>query len=267
MNPLQELLDASEVAPAVEAAREATAAALHALRHDRRLERLDFDQAGELSERLQRVPDVRVLARYTLPVPTDWVAKAVNNQRSAYNRLLFEVVDEGALADPGIRTLQRVVLGCGGQMRVGEVPFRVHVYGRAFALVASTFDDSRAGATAVEEPGLVRALTELHARMWRHGRKWEHPAQPSVDLADVLEELLQGSTDEASAERLHVSLRTYRRKVKDLLDLLGTQSRFQAGAVAEHRRYLDLVRPTNRPFAATPDAYGEALAQVRSPQG
>jgi hypothetical protein len=134
-------------------------------------------------------------------------------------------------------------------------------------LVAVDFQDNGAGAMAVQEPGLVQAFTSLHARMWHQGSRWDElGASAAPDLIDVLGELLSGGTDEASAQRLHVSLRTYRRKVQELLDLLGTRSRFEAGAIAEQRRYLDLVRPESRPVPATSDPYVEALAQVRSLQ-
>jgi hypothetical protein len=78
-----------------------------------------------------------------------------------------------------------------------------------------------------------------------------------VDLADVLAQLLAGHTDEAAAQHLHISLRTYRRRVQELLTSLGTQSRFQAGAMAEARGYLDLVREPlpERSHTGTPLAW------------
>jgi hypothetical protein len=152
-------------------------------------------------------------------------------------------------------------------MRVTEVPFRLHLYNRAFAMVAADFDRSTVGAITVREPDLLGSLTLLHARYWQQGDKWEDGGRSGVDLAEVLAELLAGGTDESSAQHLHVSLRTYRRKVQELLELLGVQSRFQAGAVAEQRRYLDLVRRGTRPLAVTPNPYVEALSEVRSPGG
>jgi len=265
LNPLQELLDNRECLLTTELVREATAAALHALRHDRRMERLDFEQAKDVAMSLIHVPDVRVLSRYTLPLLPGWVEDALALQRHAFNRLLFEVMDEEALRVEGIQELSRVAVARGSQMRVTEVPFRLHLYDRRFALVAVDFVDSRAGALVIREPGLLASFTELHARMWQRGRKWDGAAGSAVDLADVLSELLQGATDESGAQHLHISLRTYRRKVKDLLELLGAASRFQAGAVAEHRRYLDLVRPAHLPTHPPPrrrQTWAEALDEL-----
>jgi hypothetical protein len=260
VNPLQELLN-GEVQLSSERVREATAAAIHAFRHDRRLERLDVQQTFEVTHLLFQSPDIRTLVRYTLPVTK--LEEAVEAARGYMNQLIFEVVVDDAIADEGVRQIQRVLAVRGGQMRLAEVPFRAHIYNCRFALVAADFDNNLVGAIALSEPDLLTSLTELHARLWRHGRKWEGAARSRVDLADVLADVLAGGTDEVSAQRLHVSLRTYRRKVQELVDLLGTESRFQAGAVAEQRRYLELVRPETRPLAATPDPYLEALAQVR----
>jgi DNA-binding NarL/FixJ family response regulator len=56
-------------------------------------------------------------------------------------------------------------------------------------------------------------------------------APPLLDdsARDVLRALGEGLTDEAASRRLGVSLRTYRRRVADLLMTLEAGSRFQAG--------------------------------------
>jgi hypothetical protein len=265
VNTLQEVLDGEEGPLDLRRVREATAAALHSLRNDRRLERLDFAQARDLGMHLFHTPDIRILARYTpqRPVPKE----DLEEQGRYVNQMLFEVVDEASLEHEGVRRLQRIATARGGQMRIAEVPFRLHVYNRRFAMIAADFDASTGGAIAVREPELIATLTDLHARLWQQGRKWEGASRSGIDLADVLAELLAGGTDESSAQRLHTSLRTYRRMVQELLGLLGTHSRFQAGAVAQERRYLDLVRPGSRPLAAAPDPYAEALSGVRSQSG
>ena len=263
MNPLHELLEGEEGPLSAARVRDATAAALHALRHDRRIERLDGEQAYALARSLFQTPDLRTLAKFKLPWRPASVEREVEGQRQYVNKLLFKVVDTPSLADEGVQRLQRAAVSRGGQMRVTDLPFRALVYNRQFALIAHDFADSTVGAIAVREPGLIAALTELHACLWHQGSRWDQGGGPSVDLADVLAEMLDGGTDEASAQDLNVSLRTYRRKVQELLGLLGAQTRFQAGAIAEQRRYLDLVRPGSRPLAATPDPYLEALSQVR----
>jgi DNA-binding NarL/FixJ family response regulator len=56
-------------------------------------------------------------------------------------------------------------------------------------------------------------------------------APPLLDgsARDVLRALSDGLTDEAASRRLAVSLRTYRRRVADLMTALEADSRFQAG--------------------------------------
>jgi hypothetical protein len=260
VNALDELLDGEQGFLDCDRLRDATSTALHAVRHDRRVERLTGDQALALGAHLFQTPDIRTLARSTVPTIPEDIEKAIDRQRSYVNQFLFEVVHVGSLEDEGIRRLQRVCLARGAQMRVTEVPFRLHLYDRTFAMVAADFERSVAGALAVREPGLVAAFTRLHARLWQQGERWE---ASGVDLVDVLAELLTGGTDEVGAQRLNISLRTYRRKVQDLLALLGVSSRFQAGAVADQRRYLDLVRPSASRSLDNHDLYDEALSRVR----
>ncbi|MFD4762809.1 hypothetical protein ACFWOJ_29325 [Streptomyces sp. NPDC058439] len=49
---------------------------------------------------------------------------------------------------------------------------------------------------------------------------------------DLLRQLCSGSTDEAAARDLAVSLRTYRRYVADIMRDLDARSRFQVGVRA-----------------------------------
>lgn len=55
----------------------------------------------------------------------------------------------------------------------------------------------------------------------------------TVDLSEqalaCLDALTKGDTDEVAARKLGLSRRTFRRRVKSALDVLGARSRFQAG--------------------------------------
>jgi DNA-binding NarL/FixJ family response regulator len=51
--------------------------------------------------------------------------------------------------------------------------------------------------------------------------------------------LMAGTPDDRAADALGVSPRTYSRRVGELTLLLGVQSRFQAGAEAARRGWLD----------------------------
>jgi DNA-binding NarL/FixJ family response regulator len=54
----------------------------------------------------------------------------------------------------------------------------------------------------------------------------------------LLEALGSGAQDEQIARRLGLSLRTVRRRVAELMEELGAQSRFQAGVEAARRGWL-----------------------------
>ena len=59
----------------------------------------------------------------------------------------------------------------------------------------------------------------------------------------VLQQLLSGATDHTASRLLGLSPRTYSRRVSELLDYLGVESRFQAGVEAARRGWLPAPRP------------------------
>lgn len=245
MNLLEELLNATSE-PSVVDVRSATNAALTALRHDRRVQYLDLETTKEVTSRLFNTQDVRTFEVQTGAMTEEAQARNMSGFDTYVHRMLIEVVDSASLRQERVQQVQRVAGSRGGLMRVADVPFRLHLYDRQLALLPRDFDDNQAGAVAIREPGLLATLASLHARRWRQGQKWAERGTgargATVDLMDVLEQLLNGATDQTAAERLHVSLRTYRRKVQELLGLLGAHSRFQAGVIAEKRHYIELVR-------------------------
>ena len=64
------------------------------------------------------------------------------------------------------------------------------------------------------------------------------PDQPVLRDRQVLLMLAGGATDETIARQLGVSSRTVERRVRALLDRLGAETRFQAGAQAARRGWL-----------------------------
>ncbi|MFI6981031.1 DNA-binding response regulator [Embleya sp. NPDC050154] len=127
----------------------------------------------------------------------------------------------------------------GAQARViDRIPFRMGVMDRSVALVPIDLDVLYNGMLLVRDPVVVRALVRAHQCSWRSG---EDPNATSSDeelpahLVPVLDCLLAGLTDDAAAARIGLSARTYCRRVGDLLTLLGTTSRFQAGARAARK--------------------------------
>jgi hypothetical protein len=65
-------------------------------------------------------------------------------------------------------------------------------------------------------------------------------APPPVQMLPILEELLTGDTDVTVSRRLCMSPRTFSRRVAELLDYLGVNTRFQAGMQVALRGWVPL---------------------------
>ncbi|MDC2945613.1 MULTISPECIES: LuxR C-terminal-related transcriptional regulator [Streptomyces] len=106
------------------------------------------------------------------------------------------------------------------------------------------------GAVVIREPNAVAYLSQLFEQTWTHATVFEDAA--AGGLEDVAREIDQtllrllaaGLKDEAIARRLGMSLRTVRRRIADILDRLGAESRFQAAVIATRRGLLDADRST-----------------------
>lgn len=124
-----------------------------------------------------------------------------------------------------------------GEVRVAKVPLPALVIADAgTALVCA---ESAAGrqTSVIEDPAVVRTLGSLFGSVWGGAAPVAGPFdfgnRARADMVRrVLERLRDGVTDEAAARELAVSVRTYRRYVTGILELLGASSRFQAGARA-----------------------------------
>jgi DNA-binding CsgD family transcriptional regulator len=134
----------------------------------------------------------------------------------------------------------------GGQVRtVPTLPLRMFIVDRRVAIVPENLDDGDAVAMVVSNGGLVGALYTLFASVWRTATPLRsRRSRDEGGLTDqgraVLKLLGNGCTDELIARRLGVSVRTARRVTAELFARLGAQSRFQAGARALARGWIDV---------------------------
>ncbi|MGA5817928.1 LuxR family transcriptional regulator [Kitasatospora sp. NPDC094028] len=121
------------------------------------------------------------------------------------------------------------------------------------ALVCVESSSAVREASLVRVPSVLRTLYTLFGGVWRHAV----PASEHVDFGDrartefavrILGWLNAGVTDEVAARELSVSVRTYRRYVAEIMELLRANSRFQAGARAFELGLL----PTAAPNPAAP---------------
>lgn len=96
--------------------------------------------------------------------------------------------------------------------------------------------------TVITRPEVLRSVTSLFNAAWRAGtdvKVFDANFSEVRALAPrILDVLVSGCKDETAARTLGLGLRTYRRRVAELMGALGATSRFQAGARA---RELGLV--------------------------
>jgi hypothetical protein len=131
----------------------------------------------------------------------------------------------------------------GEQVRVvAEVPTRISIMGTSAALIPDRWGANSGRRLVVREHSLVGALRSLFENVWERGM-----AVPGLDagIEDpggqrrlLLHQLARGAKDEQIARTLGVSLRTVRRRIAEVMEELGADSRFQAGAEAVRRGWL-----------------------------
>lgn len=132
----------------------------------------------------------------------------------------------------------------GAKVRVlGKVPNRMMVSDRVRAIIpeAPEPEEIPSGrALLINGKVLVRALYNEFLGLWRASL----PVGFSTGGLDVelvrntLRALMEGLTDEAAARKNGWSLRTYRRRIAAVMELLGTTSRFEAGALAHEQGWI-----------------------------
>jgi DNA-binding CsgD family transcriptional regulator len=87
----------------------------------------------------------------------------------------------------------------------------------------------------LRHPSLVNLVTGLLNHIWRTAEPLTHHTATLAARRNchtthqILRELAHGSTDDAAARRLSMSVRTFRRHVADIMRDIDARSRFQAG--------------------------------------
>jgi DNA-binding CsgD family transcriptional regulator len=121
-----------------------------------------------------------------------------------------------------------------------HVPTRMLVMGSTHAILPEPIGYVEAPRLMLRQRGIVEALIMLFDELWQRAEPYDPAAGvlPDVNRRFLLQQLATGAQDEQIARRLGVSLRTVRRRVADLLDELGVESRFAAGVEATRRGWL-----------------------------
>ncbi|MFR9774248.1 hypothetical protein [Nocardia sp. SC052] len=141
-----------------------------------------------------------------------------------------------ALADAKYREYLHAVAAGGPQVRIAATPLphNTIVLDRRIAILADRNLSSNREYTVTTAPALVGGIYALFEAAWESATSiatFLRGEQPFLDAESraILRALGSGITDENAARKLGMSLRTYRRRVAELLQTLGARSRFQAG--------------------------------------
>lgn len=169
--------------------------------------------------------------------------RKVARPEPADGRTIRKLYRPGVLLDPGqvqhLRELKRL----GAQIRI--TPEEINetiILDRRLAILAGDLSAGERSYGVVTRPEVVQSVTSLFNAAWRAATELEvfemRFAEVRVLAPRILEVLASGCKDETAARTLGLGLRTYRRRVAELMSALGATSRFQAGARA---RELGLV--------------------------
>lgn len=168
----------------------------------------------------------------------DWVKELVKSGRRSRAIYPARALEEAPAA-------VRDRAEAGEHVRVlAEVPSRVAILGRAAALIPERWGVNTGRRLVVREESLVCALTALFESMWDRAVAvpgidgLTEEAGRTPDRALLLDQLARGAKDEQIARAMGMSLRTVRRRVAQILDELGVDSRFQAGVEAVRRGWV-----------------------------
>ncbi|MFD9219662.1 DNA-binding response regulator [Streptomyces sp. NPDC060064] len=141
-----------------------------------------------------------------------------------------------ALADAeSERRLVRIVES-GAQIRIcaGPLAREAIVIDRQVAILAGTPVRGIRTYTVVRSPDVVDGVRSLIHATWETAAdladvRRTRPPVLNDQAREILRMLSAGHTDETASRHLGMSVRTYRRRVAELMTTLGATSRFQAG--------------------------------------
>jgi DNA-binding CsgD family transcriptional regulator len=164
-------------------------------------------------------------------------------QRGLSTRSLYQ---NSVLSDRRNHDYARWLNSMGMQIRSAPVvPKRMVIVDRSMAAVLHIEPPLPLEMFVIREPALLIPLIELFEMSWAAAKPIDAPdpkqadeREPTQQELALLRLLASGSTDDAAAKKLGVSVRTVRRIMAELMDQLEASSRFEAGHKATQRGWL-----------------------------
>ena len=180
----------------------------------------------------------RDLATWSQPEARSAVARRVLAHGTDEGFTVRKLMSPLVLADEAQRAHLRS-LGAGAQVRISSAPLphETIIVDRRVAILAGQPSPLGREYTVTTSPVLVGGVHSLFTAAWEAATdlgaylRGEVP-ELAPEAREILRALGTGLTDEAAARRLGTSLRTYRRRVAELMAALEAGSRFQAGVRA-----------------------------------
>lgn len=171
--------------------------------------------------------------------PADGAA-APRHRRDVRLRKLYR---PGVLLNPSTAQHLLSLRQAGAEIRITQDEVNETILlDRRTAILAGDLSGGRRSYSVITRPEVVQGVASLFEAAWRASVEL---AVYDAQLAElralaprVLELLAGGGKDESAARSLGLGVRTYRRRVAELMAALGAESRFQAGVRA---RELGLV--------------------------
>jgi DNA-binding CsgD family transcriptional regulator len=191
------------------------------------------------------------IAVFDRPPYASDVDEAMNGQAErlrAGGLRLRTVFDRSLLDEPA--HVRRMIQGveAGEEARIARVPLKLAVIDGEWAMLPLLHSQGRIpeAVVIVRRSVLLDSLIALFESVWEHAVE-VRPLTESVllttgtleaELRQLTHLLAAGMTDTAIARQLGISERTVRRRVKDLMEEFGVDSRFVAGVRAAQRGWI-----------------------------
>jgi hypothetical protein len=196
-----------------------------------------FERAGHLFATATEELSCAANTLYT------WVATRPGASSGPRPRVIRKLFRLSAMLDPTWAQHAHVMAAQGASVRVGTEDLNETILlDRRVAILASDVAQGLRTFSVITSPQVVQGVSALFEAAWNAASDLAVHDATMVDLRPlaprILTALNEGWTDETAARALGLSLRTYRRRVAELMSALGATSRFQAGARA---RELGLV--------------------------
>ncbi|HYN97708.1 MAG TPA: helix-turn-helix transcriptional regulator, partial [Pilimelia sp.] len=128
------------------------------------------------------------------------------------------------------------------------VPMKLFVIDHRIAIFPADPRDLDRGYIEVTQPAVVRALVQLFDQHWATATDLRRSGLPAIDLShrerELIDLLATGHTDLSAAQQMRISGRTVTNIMRNLMDRLGVENRFQLGLALGSLRAVDLAQLT-----------------------